>query len=110
MSSLFCQRSSSSRTELRDSQQIVGGCHQVGSEAGSLDSPIARAPEVADGFAPTEDLLDALAHSLAQRVTGPAGGTLVECRASGSPLILCDMGRDVEFAAAGHESRGVIAL
>src|SRR5258708_4855655 len=91
------QRSLSSRTELRDSQQIVGSCHQVGSEAGSLDSAIARTPEVADRFAPAEDLLDSLAHPLAQRVTGPAGGALVESRASGSPLILCDMGCDVKF-------------
>src|SRR5512135_2927964 len=106
----ICQQSLSSRTELRDSQQIVGSRYQVGGEAGPLDPSIARAPKVTDRFAPAEDFLDSLAYPLAQRVTGPAGGALVEGRASGSPLILRNMRCDVEFATSGHESRAVIAL
>ncbi len=50
---------------------FVSGCYQVGREAGSLDSSIARATEVADRLRPAEDFLDPLAHPLAERVFRP---------------------------------------
>src|SRR5260221_1212013 len=96
-----CQRGSSGGTEPGNPQQIVGGCDQVGGKAGPLDSSIARTAEVAGRFAPAEDLLDSLAHPLAQRVTRPAGGALVECRATRSPVILRDIGSDGQFAVDG---------
>ena len=101
---------SSAGTELCDPQQVVSGADQVGGETGSLDAPIARAPEVADRLDPAEDLFDPLAHSLAHRVSRPIGGAMVECRASGPPLVLRYMGSDIERAAVRHESRRVVAL
>src|SRR5271157_3619705 len=102
--------SSSSGTELRDPQQVVGGADQVGGEAGPLEAPIARAAEVPDRLDPAEDLLDPLADALAHRVSGPTSGAMVECRATPPQLILRHVGSDVEIATACHEPGNIVTL
>src|ERR1019366_5547678 len=101
---------SSAGTELRDPQQVVGGADQVGGETGPLEASIARAAEVPDRLDPAEDLLDPLAHSLANCVSRPTGGAMVEHRAPQPPFIARHVWSDIERAAACHERRGVVAL
>lgn len=101
---------SSAGTELRDSKQVVSGADQVGGEGGPLYASIARAAEVPDRLDPAEDLLDPLAHSLAERVSRPTGGAMVERRATPPPFILCHMGSDVERAAVRHEPGDIVTL
>jgi hypothetical protein len=73
-------------------------------------APIVRATEVADRLDPAEDLLDPLAHSLADCVARPIGGAQVERRAARPSLILRHVGSDIERAATRHERRRVVAL
>jgi hypothetical protein len=100
-----CQRSLCGRAELRDPQQVVGGCYQEGGQAGALDSSIARTPKVADRFDRAEDFLHPLAHPLAERVARPAGGARVQCRAARcAPCTAPSAGRLSTIAPAGSRA------
>ena len=105
-----CGLDSSAGTELRDPQQVVSGADQVGGDAGPLQAPIAGAAEVPNRLDPAENLLDPLADALANRVSRPTGGALVERRATEPPLILRYVWSDVEIATACHERRSVVTL
>src|SRR5207302_8804001 len=66
------------RAESGDSEQIVGGGHQVGMQLGAVEAAIASFAQAAHGLHPAEDLFDPLAHPLAGRVTGmPRGAAAV---------------------------------
>src|SRR5208282_625707 len=101
---------SSVGTELRAPPQVVGGADQAGGETGPREASIARAAEVSYRLEPAEDLLDPLAHSLANCVSRPTGGAMVECRATPSPLILRHVWSDVEIATACHEPGDIVTL
>src|SRR4051812_47442843 len=81
----------------------VGGCMRHRESKGqlvALFTAIPRLPEVADGLAPVDDLLDALVTALADGVARLPGGTAVDGRSTLLVDVLRDVGFDVAFAAA----------
>src|SRR5579859_3676347 len=75
------------RGEASQSDQVVGGTHQIPSEVDALQSSVARLAEPTDRFHPAEDFLDPLAHLLTRAVAGPTGGPSVDGAASASHVL-----------------------
>ena len=94
------------RAESGDSEQVVGGSHQIGMQLGAVEAAIASTAQAADGLHPAEDLFDPLAYPLAHRVAGMTRSAAVECGAAGATLIARDVRGDLERAARRDELAG----
>jgi hypothetical protein len=56
------------RAESGDSEQVVGGSHQISMQLSAVEAAIASTPQAAHGLHPAEDLFDPLAYPLTHRV------------------------------------------
>jgi hypothetical protein len=96
--------------QLRDAQQVVRGGEDIGGDLVGSEADEASLAEVADGLDPAEDLLDSLAHALANGVADVPGRPLVDVRVSPLGDVLRDVRRDDALATVLDEVARVIAL
>src|SRR5215469_2962670 len=80
-----------SRTQLGDSEQVVGSGNQLGMHLNSFPAAVAGFTQAPDGLHPAERFLHLLANALADRVAGMARGAAIDGRASRPRFILRDM-------------------
>src|SRR5579863_8496490 len=97
------------RSQSAEPQQVVGSADKMGMQLHSSDAAKARATQPAPALHPAEDLLDPLALSLADRVTGVASGARIQPRGVAA-LNLRDVRADAAAAQPHHEGLVVIAL
>ena len=86
--------SRSSRAEVGDSHEIVGGSHQVGVHLHPRAAAIAGAAQTSNRLHPAEGLLDLLADPLADGITAMTHGASIKRRAAWARLILGYLRRD----------------
>ena len=92
--------------QLRHPDQVVCCREEVGDHLVLLDALVSRLSEDPDRLHPSEDLLDLLPATLADRVALVSRGPAVD----GRVLLLGHMGNDVEHPAVADEGLGVIVL
>src|SRR5690606_23304798 len=97
------------RRQPRNPQEVVGARRQVRVQAGALEANEAALSQAADALQPAEDLLDALAGSLAHPVTRVPGRAAIEPRRD-PPLDPRDVRADAALAQRRDERLRVIAL
>src|SRR5438105_3739908 len=91
-----------------DPDQVVGGAGEQQPLAVALTPDVPELPATAHGLHPAEDLLDPLAHPLADRVAGmPSGATVDGAAAVGG--VPRQVRGDRQLAASGHEPASVVA-
>lgn len=107
----------SSRCSLRYRRQYSGHPHQVRRRHRELevlidapDAPVDGLTDAPDRLAPAEVLFDALAHDLAEPVTGVPGRARVDRAASVARVIARHMRRHPAIAASLHKVVGVVTL
>jgi hypothetical protein len=93
-----------------DSEQIVGGGHQIGVHLHPRAATVASLEQTAHRFHPAERLFDSFAHPLTDRVAGMAHRTSINRRSSAARQVLRYMRSDSERTAGGHELARVVAL
>src|SRR6516162_4565481 len=99
---------------LRDRHRYSGQAQQVACCHGELELQINpsqatkhRLPNPTHCLRPTEVFFDALAHDLAQSITGVPGGAPVDRTAAAPRVVLSKMRSHATFAAGGDKVDGV---
>ena len=91
--------------------QQVAGCHrELELVIDSLQAAKHGLTNAANGLAPSEVLLDALADNLAQVITGMPGSAAVDRAATAAGVVTGDMRGDVPLAACGDEVGRVVGF
>src|SRR5690606_7616961 len=97
------------RRQLSYPEQVVRRRRQVGSHLRLLLSDEATPAHPANGFQPTENLLDLLSFALTDGVSGAASRASIETRRT-TPLDRCDVRLNAALAQLRDELLDVISL